>query len=97
MDTTAQTIAAYQECRIVSPDLATWNSLPHTQMVTEKRAASSPYIGGSDMQPRDARTLRRWRTANPRRGPAFVKIGGRYYYTIGALRDFYERCQRGMQ
>jgi hypothetical protein len=42
---------------------------------------------------RDIRTLRRWRES--RRGPSFLKIGGRYFYTIGALRDFYQRSIRG--
>ncbi len=35
----------------------------------------------------------RWRES--RRGPSFLKIGGRYFYTIGALRDFYQRSIRG--
>ena len=44
-------------------------------------------------KPRDIRTLRRWRTG--RRGPSFLKIGGRYFYTVQALRDFYHRSVRG--
>jgi hypothetical protein len=47
-------------------------------------AIASPYVGGSDQEPRDIRTLWRWRES--RRGPSFLKIGGRYFYTIGALR-----------
>lgn len=84
-----------REIPMSSPDLATWDALPRTQMITEKCAACSPYIGGSDHRPRDVRTLRRWRIASPRRGPAYLKIGGRYFYTVGALREFYERCKRG--
>ena len=77
------------------PDLAQWEQRPATQLVPEKSAAACPYIGGSERRPRDTRTLRRWRVA--RRGPPFRKIGGRYFYTVGALRDFYERSVRGDQ
>ena len=62
-------------------------------MIPEKAAAACPYLGGSEQNPRDVRTLKRWRDS--RRGPSFLKIGGRYYYTIGALRDFYQRSVRG--
>ena len=75
------------------PDLAEWDLRPKTQMIAEKAAAASPYLGGSDQKPRDVRTLKRWRDS--RRGPSFLKIGGRYYYTIGALREFYQRSVRG--
>jgi len=76
-------------------DLAEWEQRPGTQIVSERLAASSPYLVGSGQRPRNVRTLRRWRTAQPRRGPAYVKIGGRYYYTVAALRDFYQRSVRG--
>lgn len=49
--------------------------------------------GGSKDKPRDIRTLRRWRTG--RRGPSFLEIGGRYFYTVQALRDLYHRSVRG--
>jgi hypothetical protein len=49
-------------------------------------------VGGSEQKPRDAPTLKRWRDS--RRGPSFLKIGGRYYYTIAALREFYQRNVR---
>ena len=75
------------------PDLMEWDSRPSTQIIPEKSAIVSPYLGGSDQKPRDIRTLRRWRES--RRGPSFLKIGGRYFYTIGALRDFYQRSIRG--
>ena len=75
------------------PDLSEWEQRPGTQMVPEKAVIASPYIGGSKGKPRDVRTLRRWRTA--RRGPSFLKIGGRYFYTIQALREFYHRSVRG--
>jgi hypothetical protein len=75
------------------PDLAEWDLKPKTQMIPEKAAAACPYLGGSERKPRDTRTLKRWR--DPRRGPSFLKIGGRYYYTIGALREFYQRSVRG--
>lgn len=74
------------------PDLQEWESRPGTQIIAEKSAITSPYLGGSDQKPRDIRTLRRWRES--RRGPSFLKIGGRYFYTIGALRDFYQRSIR---
>ena len=74
------------------PDLLEWESRPGTQIIAEKSAIASPYLGGSDQKPRDIRTLRRWRES--RRGPSFLKIGGRYFYTIGALRDFYQRSIR---
>lgn len=77
------------------PDLAEWQLRPDTQIVSEKCAASSPYLVGTGQRPRNIRTLRRWRTAQPRRGPAYIKIGGRYYYTVHALREFYQRCIRG--
>ena len=77
------------------PDLSEWEQRPRTQIVSEKAAAASPYLAGSDRRPRHVRTLRRWRKAHPARGPSFLKIGGRYFYTIGALRDFYQRCVRG--
>jgi hypothetical protein len=75
------------------PDLLDWERRSGTQMVPEKAVIASPYIGGSRGKPRDIRTLRRWRTS--RRGPSFLKIGGRYFYTIQALRDFYHRSVRG--
>jgi hypothetical protein len=75
------------------PDLLEWECRPSTQMVPEKAVIASPYVGGSKGKPRDIRTLRRWRT--DRRGPSFLKIGGRYFYTIQALRDFYHRSVRG--
>ncbi|MFL6602532.1 MAG: hypothetical protein ACJ8R9_14520 [Steroidobacteraceae bacterium] len=75
------------------PDLLEWECRPGTQIVPEKAVIASPYVGGSNGKPRDIRTLRRWRTV--RRGPSFLKIGGRYFYTIQALRDFYHRSVRG--
>jgi hypothetical protein len=78
-----------------SPDLSEWEQRPRTQIISEKAAAASPYLAGSDRQPRNIRTLRRWRKSLPARGPSFLKIGGRYFYTVGALRDFYQRCVRG--
>jgi hypothetical protein len=75
------------------PDLLEWEGRPGTQIIPEKSAIASPYLGGSDRKPRDIRTLRRWRES--RRGPSYLKIGGRYFYTIGALRDFYQRSLRG--
>jgi hypothetical protein len=75
------------------PDLSEWERRSSTQIIPEKSAIASPYVGGSDQNPRDIRTLRRWRES--RRGPSFLKIGGRYFYTIGALRDFYQRSIRG--
>ena len=39
-----------------------------------------------------AETLRRWRKS--RHGPSFLKLGGRCFYTIDALRDFYQRSIR---
>lgn len=78
-----------------SPDLSEWEQRPRTQIISEKAATASPYLAGSDDQPRNIRTLRRWRKSQPARGPSFLKIGGRYFYTIGALRDFYQRCIRG--
>ena len=75
------------------PDLADWDLRPKTQMIAGKAAAACPYLGGSEQKPRDVRTLKRWRDS--RRGPSFLKIGGRYYYTIGALREFYQRSVRG--
>jgi hypothetical protein len=75
------------------PDLSRWDLRPATQMVPEKTVAASPYVGGSERKPRDMRTLRRWRAA--RCGPSFIKIGGRYFYTVRALRDFYHRSVRG--
>jgi hypothetical protein len=75
------------------PDLLNWEQRPGTQMIPEKSAIASPYLGGSDQKPRDIRTLRRWRES--RREPSFLKIGGRYFYTVGALRDFYQRSIRG--
>lgn len=83
------------ELELAAPDLAEWEQLPRTRMIPEKAAAGCPYVGGSKHRPRDTRTMRRWRSALPRRGPAYLKIGGRYFYTVGALRDFYERCKRG--
>jgi len=77
------------------PDLAEWEQRPGTQIVSEKCAASAPYLVGTGQRPRNIRTLRRWRTAQPRRGPAYLKIGGRYYYTVNALREFYQRSIRG--
>lgn len=78
-----------------SPDLSEWEQRPRTQIVSEKAAAASPYLAGSGRQPRNIRTLRRWRKSLPSRGPSFLKIGGRYFYTVGALREFYQRCVRG--
>jgi hypothetical protein len=75
------------------PDLSDWDKRPGTQMIPEKSAITSPYLGGSNQKPRDIRTLRRWRES--RRGPSFLKIGGRYFYTLSALRDFYRRSVRG--
>jgi hypothetical protein len=75
------------------PDLLEWEGRPGTQIIPEKSAIASPYLGGSDRKPRDIRTLRRWRES--RRGPSYLKIGGRYFYTISALRDFYQRSLRG--
>jgi hypothetical protein len=75
------------------PDLADWNARPKTQMLSAKSVAASPYVGGSVGKPRDLRTLRRWRAS--RRGPQFLKIGGRFFYTIEALREFYNRSIRG--
>ena len=75
------------------PDFAEWDLRPKTQMIAEKAAAACPYLGGSAQKPRDARTLKRWRDS--RRGPSFLKIGGRYYYTLAALREFYQRSVRG--
>jgi hypothetical protein len=75
------------------PDLSTWDQRPCTQLIPEKIAAACPYLGGSEQKPRDLRTLRRWRES--RRGPQFRKIGGRLFYTVGALRDFYDRSIRG--
>lgn len=77
-----------------SPDLSEWEQRPRSQIISEKAAAASPYLAGSDRQPRNIRTLRRWRKSLPARGPSFLKIGGRYFYTVGALRDFYQRCVR---
>ncbi len=74
------------------PDLSGWEQRPKTQIISEKSAAMSPYVGGSDQKPRDIRTLRRWRKT--RRGPSYLKIGGRYFYTIAALREFFERSVR---
>jgi hypothetical protein len=74
------------------PDVSHWDVRPKTQLVPEKVAATSPYLGGSEQNPRDIRTLRRWRRS--RRGPAYLKIGGRYFYTIGALREFFARSVR---
>jgi hypothetical protein len=82
-------------CSSGSPDLSEWEQRSRTQIISEKAAAASPYIAGSDRQPRNIRTLRRWRKSRPARGPSFLKIGGRYFYTIGALRDFYQRSIRG--
>jgi hypothetical protein len=79
----------------VSPDLSEWEQRPRTQIISEKAAAASPYVAGSDHQPRNVRTLRRWRKSQLARGPSFLKIGGRHFYTIGALRDFYQRSIRG--
>lgn len=76
------------------PDLSDWEQRPRTQIISEKSAAACPYLAGSDRQPRNIRTLRRWRKSFPARGPSFLKIGGRYFYTVGALRDFYQRCVR---
>lgn len=78
-----------------APDLSEWEQRPSTQIVSEKAAAASPYLAGSDRQPRNIRTLRRWRKTVPACGPSFLKIGGRYFYTIRALRDFYQRSVRG--
>ena len=74
------------------PDLSYWELRPKTQLVSEKSATACPYVGGSEQKPRDVRTLRRWRKS--RRGPAYLKIGGRYFYTIGALRQFFEHSLR---
>jgi hypothetical protein len=74
------------------PDLSDWEQRPRTQIISEKSVAASPYVGGSNQKPRDIRTLRRWRKS--RRGPSYLKIGGRYFYTIGALRDFFARSVR---
>ena len=74
------------------PDLSGWEQRPKTQIISEKSATASPYLGGSDQKPRDIRTLRRWRKT--RRGPSYLKIGGRYFYTIAALREFFERSVR---
>jgi hypothetical protein len=76
-----------------APDLAEWDRLPRTQIISEKSAAACPYVGGSSQRPRSIRTMQRWRAA--RRGPKYQKIGGRYYYEIGALRDFYQQSVRG--
>jgi hypothetical protein len=78
-----------------SPDLSEWEQRPRTQIISEKAAAASPYLAGSDRRPRNVRTLRRWRKSQPARGPSFLKIGGRYFYTIEALRNYYQRCVRG--
>ena len=75
------------------PDLAEWEVLPGTQMVPEKGVLACPYIGGSRNKPRDIRTLRRWREC--RRGPSYRKIGGRFFYEVAALREFFGRCERG--
>lgn len=77
------------------PDLAEWEQRSRTQIISEKAAAASPYLAGSTYRPRNIRTLRRWRKSHPARGPSFLKIGGRYFYTVGELRDFYQRCTRG--
>lgn len=77
-----------------APDLAEWDQRSPTQMISEKTATAPPYLAGSELQPRNIRTLRRWRKAHPARGPSFIKIGGRYYYTIGSLREFYRRSIR---
>jgi hypothetical protein len=69
------------------------NLRPKTQIAPEKAAAACPYLGGSEQMPRDVRTLKRWRDF--RRGLCFLKIGGRYYYTIGALREFHQSSIRG--
>ena len=74
------------------PDLSCWEQRPKTQLISEKGATACPYVGGSEQKPRDVRTLRRWRKA--RRGPSYLKIGGRYFYTVGALREFFERSVR---
>jgi len=74
-------------------DLAEWDQLPKRQQIPEKSLVSCPYLGGSKRQPRNIRTIRRWRAA--RSGPEYLKIGGRYFYEVGALRDFYQRCIRG--
>lgn len=84
----------YARSALASPDLSEWEERPRTQIISEKTAAASPYLAGSDRKPRHIRTLRRWRKSKPARGPSFLKIGGRYFYTIGALRDFYQRCVR---
>jgi hypothetical protein len=52
------------------PDLAAWEQRPRTQIILEKSAATSPYVGGSDQKPRDIRTLRGWRKT--RRGLAYL-------------------------
>ena len=95
LDGTPSSIGVVRDSDFDAPDLADWEQLPKTRIIPEKRAASSPYVGGSKERPRDGRTLRRWRMAQPRRGPAYLKIGGRYFYTVGALGEFYERCKRG--
>ena len=79
----------------MDPDISEWDKRSRTQIVSEKAAATSPYLAGTDRKPRHIRTLRRWRKLVPARGPSFQKIGGRYYYTVGALRDFHQRCIRG--
>jgi hypothetical protein len=43
------------------PDLLEWERRPGTQMVPEKAVVASPYVGGSEGNPRDIRTLRRGR------------------------------------
>lgn len=83
-----ETVAA-----IEFPDLAEWDALPSTRMMPEKCVLDCPYIGGISAKPRDIRTLRRWREC--RRGPSYRKIGGRFFYEVGALREFFGRCQRG--
>jgi len=75
---------------IRSPDLSEWEQRPRTQVISEKTAAASPYLAGSDRRPRNIRALRRWRKSQPARGPSFLKITGRYFYTIEALRDYYQ-------
>ena len=54
------------------PDLLEWENRPSTQMIPEKSAIASPYLGGSDQKPRDIRTLRRWRES--RRGPSYLNL-----------------------
>ena len=75
------------------PDLAEWEALPGTRIIPEKSVLTCPYIGGSATKPRDIRTLRRWREY--RRGPSYRKIGGRFFYEVAALREFFGRCERG--